>query len=112
MNSTDYKIYDDKLRLVQRLYIPELAVWPVLQQHPMRTKNPDEAHLFVIGWSPVIAWNLQKRGQAIESRPKECAGIPQEVCSHSLHATRWDFSNPSSNDALICFVFDAGRLGS
>lgn len=63
------QVYDDKLSLVQRLYIPEMAVWPALKNHPMRTFDPDKADLFVLGWSPLISQQLTKRGQRLISIP-------------------------------------------
>jgi hypothetical protein len=64
--------FDHQLGLVQRLYLPELSIWPVLRKHPMRTMNPEDAHVYVIGYSPLLAHQLRRREGV-----RECEGLPE-----------------------------------
>lgn len=45
---------DSKMSHENRMYLLELFLWQSIRDHPMRTRDPSEAGLFIIGYTPIM----------------------------------------------------------
>lgn len=97
----DMSNIDSRIPVFKRMYAAELAIWPVLRTHALRTNNPKEASLFIISYSPFLAEGL-----------KGCPGVPpkwDDAVAAKLKNSQY-FQRKGGQDHLIFVMRFGARI--
>eukprot|EP00283_Hemiselmis_rufescens_P024587 CAMPEP_0173463458 /NCGR_PEP_ID=MMETSP1357-20121228/68300_1 /TAXON_ID=77926 /ORGANISM="Hemiselmis rufescens, Strain PCC563" /LENGTH=541 /DNA_ID=CAMNT_0014431271 /DNA_START=144 /DNA_END=1766 /DNA_ORIENTATION=- len=101
----DLSNVDWKLPVFKRMYLAEPAIWPVLRTHALRTWNPEEASLFVVGFSPFLTEGLTCPGF-----PSSSAKYEAEVVK-KLSSNKW-YQRKGGFDHMIFFMRFGMKMGA
>jgi hypothetical protein len=88
---------DQRMSIIYREYFPDVTLIHAFRDHPMRTRNPEEASLFVIGFSAAYAYH------------SHICPLMQEHMNMTAYYAYWQNAVADALNSSVWFQRNGGR---